>query len=85
MYVWRAQHAQDADERRQMQKAADMAFRQAYALCPYSPEAIFRYTNFLIEFNRPDDAFLIAKTSLRLDPNNSQLQQLVESVRKQAD
>jgi hypothetical protein len=85
MYAWRAEHARNDDERNQMQKAADLAFMQAYALCPYSPEAIFRYTDFLIKIKRPDDALLIVKTSLRLDPDNPQLQELIKSVRKQVE
>jgi hypothetical protein len=85
MYVWRAEHARDDDERSQMQRAVDLAFRQAYALCPYSPEVIFRYTDFLIKIKRPDDAFLIVKTSLRLDPNNPQLQELIKKVKKLTD
>jgi hypothetical protein len=85
MYVWRAEHARDDEERNRMRQAADLAFRQAYALCPHLPEAVFRYANFLMEFNRPDDAFLIARTSLRLDPNNAQLHQLIESIRKRID
>jgi hypothetical protein len=82
MYAWRAKRAQNIDEKIQMQQAADLAFRQAYALCPYSPEAIFRYTQLLMDLRRPDDAFLIIKTSLRLDPDNTQLQQLMQQVRK---
>jgi hypothetical protein len=85
MYAWRAEHARDDDERSRMQRAADLAFRQAYAICPYSPEAIFRYVDFLSKMKRPDDAFLIAKTSLRLEPNDPQFQQLVEQVRKQSE
>ncbi len=85
MYAWRAEHARDNYERNQARQAADLAFRQAYALCPYSPEAIYRYTNFLLEFKRPDDAFLIAKASLRLNPNDTQLQKLIEMVRKQTE
>lgn len=82
LYVWRAAHARNTDEKSQMQRAADLAFRQAYALCPYSPEAIFRYTGFLVELKRPDDAFLLVKTSLRQDPDNAQLKQLIQQVRK---
>ncbi len=81
MYAWRAEHARDTDERSQMREAADLAFRQAYALCPHSPEAIFRYSEFLVEYKRPDDAFLLAKTSLRLDPDNVQLQDLIKWIR----
>lgn len=81
LYVWRAAHARNTDEKNQMQHAADLAFRQAYALCPSSPEAIFRYASFLLELKRPDDAFLLVKTSLRQDPGNAQLQQLIQSVK----
>src|SRR5882724_4727660 len=79
LYIWRAEHARDAGEKSEAQRAADLALRQAYALCPYSPEALFRYTKLLTDLNRPDDAFLAAKTSLRLDPNNASVQELVRS------
>jgi tetratricopeptide (TPR) repeat protein len=62
-------------------KAADLAFRQAFALCPYSPEAVFRYTQFLLQFNRMDDATLIAETSVKLDPQNNQLRGLLENLK----
>ena len=62
--------------------AADLAFRQSYAICPYSPEAIYRYINLLLAHNRADDAVLIAKTSLRLDPDNDQLQSLLSQLMK---
>ena len=86
LYAWRAEHAQTADERSRMYLAADLAFRQGYAICPYSPEAIYRYVNLLLGRKRTDDAVLIAKTSLHLDPDNQQLKdllsQLVEYQRK---
>jgi hypothetical protein len=86
LYAWRAGHAQSADERTRMYQAADLAFRQGYAICPYSPEAIYRYVNLLLERKRTDDAVLIAKTSLHLDPDSPQLKdllsQLVEYQRK---
>ena len=80
MYVWRMEHAQDADERERMYHAADLALRQSYAICPYSPEAIYRYVNFLQSRQRPGDAIVIAKTSLHLDPENQQLQSLVSQL-----
>jgi hypothetical protein len=82
LYVWRAEQARDADERSRMEKAASLAFRQAYALCPYSPEAVFRFTKQLTNLKRQEDAFLIGKTSLRLDPDNASLQGLVRSLNK---
>lgn len=69
LYVWRSENATDTEEKRQFQANADLAFRQAYALCPYSPEVVFRYANLLLNVNRKDDAILIVKTSLRLTPD----------------
>ncbi|MGH9638002.1 MAG: hypothetical protein ACRD72_24450, partial [Candidatus Angelobacter sp.] len=60
---------------------ADLAFCQAFAICPYSPEAIYKYTMFLVKCKRADDAFLLVKTSLRLDPDNSQLRDLIKWIR----
>src|ERR1017187_6198075 len=80
LYAWRAEHAQTADERSRMYLAADLAFRQGYAICPYSPEAIYRYVNLLLGRKRTDDAVLIAKTSLHLDPDNQQLKDLLSQL-----
>ncbi len=82
LYVWRAQNTRDDDERQRMYLAADLAFRQGYAICPYSPEALYRYVNLLLARNRTDDAILIAKTSLRLDPDNEQVQGLLSQLMK---
>jgi hypothetical protein len=82
LYVWRAQNARDADEKRQAENAADLAFRQAYALCPYSPEALFRYTSLLLQVNRTDDAIMAAKTSLRFDPDSISFQELLRSLHR---
>ncbi len=61
-----------------MLKEADFAFRQAFAFCPYSPEAVFRYVQLLLQTRRFDDALLIAETCLKLDPYNGQVRGLVE-------
>jgi hypothetical protein len=82
LYVWRAEHARDSGERGQSQKAAELALRQAFALCPHSPESIYRYTKFLSDLNRPDDAFLAAKTALRIAPEEDYLQHLVQTLNK---
>jgi hypothetical protein len=63
LYAWRAQHAADAGEKKRMNDAADLAFLQAWALCPYSPEVIFRYVNLLLSENRGADALLVAETA----------------------
>jgi tetratricopeptide (TPR) repeat protein len=62
-------------------KEADFAFRQAFAICPYSPEAVFRYTQLLLQINRMDDAVLIAETCLKLDPHNEQVHGLLENLK----
>jgi hypothetical protein len=80
LYKWRAEHARDAEERKRMYEAADFAYRQAYALCPISPEASYNYISLLANHNRYDDAILIAKTSLHLDPDNRQLQDLLSKL-----
>jgi len=45
LYAWRATHAKNDTDRNDMRKNAEFAFRQAFALCPYSPEAVFCYTS----------------------------------------
>lgn len=82
VYVWRAEHAKDADERIRMYQAADLAFRQSYAMYPGSPEVIWGYVNLLVSHRRYDDAFLLAKTSLHLDPDNQRLKGLLFELMK---
>ena len=66
LYAWRAQHAADAPEKERMNEAADYAFRQAFALCPYSPEAVFRYVNLLLSEHRLADAITVAETAAQM-------------------
>jgi hypothetical protein len=59
LYAWHAENdAADADKER-MADAADFAFRQAIALCPYSTETAARYTKFLKQQHREADATLV--------------------------
>jgi cytochrome c-type biogenesis protein CcmH/NrfG len=83
LYNWRIAAAKPGSpERQRMIKEADFAFRQAYALCPYSPEALFRYVNLLLspEVQRVDDALLLAKTSQKLDPFNTSFLDLIHRL-----
>ena len=66
--------------RERMIKETDFAFRQAFAFCPYSPEAVFRYCQLLISLNRLEDAYLIAETCRKLDPYNAQVVDLVNRL-----
>ncbi len=81
MYDWRATNAKSPGEKERMTKEADFAFRQAFALCPTSPEAVFRYTTLLVRSGRGEDARLLAETSLKLEPENAQVKGLLENLK----
>ena len=73
-------------EVRRIYKEADFTFKQAFAFCPYSPEAVFRYINLLVQPPAPiaprlDDALLIAETAQKLDPYNGQIAGLIANLR----
>jgi len=87
VYAWRLS-GQCPEEYRQktpasteaLRRETDFSFKQSFAYCPYSPEAVFRYINFLLQYGRTDDAFLIAQTCQKLDPNNDQVKGLVKQL-----
>ena len=89
MYAWRVDPRICPPEFRQKTAASqaaliretDFAFKQAFAFCPYSPEAVFRYINFLLGQGRFDDAIIIAETCKKMDPFNSQVAQTVEQLK----
>jgi thioredoxin-like negative regulator of GroEL len=68
-------------ERQRIIKEADFAFKQAFAYCPYSPEAVYRYINLLAMVNRYADALIVAETCLKLDPGNGPIKGLVNNLR----
>ena len=82
LYAWRAQHATGAAEKQRMDDAADFAFKQAFALCPSSPEAVYHYVEFLVNQKRQPDALLIAETASRLEPSDNQFKSLVLKLRQ---
>ncbi len=80
VYAWRAANAKTKNEKERMERAADFVFRQALALCPYSPEAVYRYVQLLVGQSRMSDAILVASTCLKLDPTNPQMQTLLKQL-----
>jgi beta-lactamase regulating signal transducer with metallopeptidase domain len=86
LYAWRLNHAADPADKERMAREADFAFRQAWALCPYSPEAVFRYVNFLLEQKRVADALLVAETAAQMPAmqgrDGAQMRTLVEQLKK---
>jgi tetratricopeptide (TPR) repeat protein len=90
IYAWRLSPVAPAEYRpksdtefRRLLKETDFAFRQAFAFCPYSPEAVFRYCQLLLspQVQRFDDALIVAETCLKLDPYNGQVRGLVETIK----
>ena len=61
IFAWRAKMAKDEVERMRMARAADFAFRQAWAMRPCSSIA-YSYANFLLSQVRFDDAILLMET-----------------------
>lgn len=90
IYAWRCFPTTCPAEYRQKTPASqealiretDFAFKQSFAFCPYSPEAVYRYVNFLLQLNRLDDAAIVAKTCQKLDPFNDQIVGLVDQLNK---
>jgi len=94
MYYWRMSPGCPAEYKQKtaagqaaLVRETEFAFKQAFAFCPYSPEAVFRYVNFMLQMaggeesaGHPDkavhyfeDAILILKTCQKLDPDNTSL------------
>jgi len=79
VYSWRVSQSKSTAEQQRMLKEADFALRQAFAYCPYSPEAVFRYTTLLATFGRLDDALLVTETCLKFDRENGNIRSWVTS------
>ena len=101
MYYWRMS-PQCPPEYRQKTAASqaaliretEFAFKQAFAFCPYSPEAVYRYVNFLLQMAQTeemaghldragkyfDDAIVVGQTCQKLDPYNQQITDLIKTV-----
>jgi tetratricopeptide (TPR) repeat protein len=71
-----------SQEQRRMFREAEYAYKQAFVYCPFSPEAVFHFISLLAQpqVGRYDDALLIAKTALKLDPENGSLAGLVKQL-----
>jgi thioredoxin-like negative regulator of GroEL len=82
VYYWRAQNSRVPTEHARVLKEAEFAFKQSFAYCPFSPEAVFKYVTLLVTVGRAADADLVVKTSLLWDPENLGLQALAENVRQ---
>jgi tetratricopeptide (TPR) repeat protein len=84
IYQWRArpQNSASPAERVRVTKEAEFAFKQAFAFCPYSPEAVFHFMDLLLNANRIDDAIMVLKTCHDLDPYNDQINSWIDQLEK---
>src|SRR5206468_2655649 len=71
VYNWRLNNSKSPQERERMKKEADFAFRQAFAICPTSPEVLFRYVNLLLSEKRIDEALWIGEAARKASPENN--------------
>lgn len=70
-------------QRARLTREAEFAWKQSFAFCPYSPEAVFKYASLLLNIpGRLADARLITETALELDPNNDQFRYLHDQIDK---
>lgn len=88
LYQWRARQTTDPVEKQRMNDAADFAFRQAFTLCPYSPEVVVSYIALLINENRKADALLMAETAAALpqmkDENGGNIRDIINQLKRNA-
>jgi tetratricopeptide (TPR) repeat protein len=69
-------------EREAVYREADFTLLQAFAFGPQSPEAVSRYAQLLWQFNRVDDAILVAETALVIDPHNGYVAGLLDNLKR---
>lgn len=82
MYWWRATNARTAEEREWMTDEAGFAYRQAFAMCPYSPEATYHLVQVLTAMDQLGDALRLAETARMLEPENEYFQSLVSQLKQ---
>jgi tetratricopeptide (TPR) repeat protein len=82
VYNWRIANSKSPEEQQRMIQEADFAFRQSFAFCPDCPEAIYRYVNLLVQLGRIDDALLVVRTAVRLNPKDAQHQNIIAELER---
>ncbi|HTG45867.1 MAG TPA: DUF2723 domain-containing protein, partial [Verrucomicrobiae bacterium] len=80
VYFWRVQTSRNQAENSRCLKEAEFAFKQAFAYCPYSPEAVYKYVTLLVNLGRAADADLVVKTCMKFDPDNPAMEALARNI-----
>jgi tetratricopeptide (TPR) repeat protein len=82
IYQWRSHNSHSAAENARVSREAEFALKQAFAYCPFSPEAVFHLMNQLLGENRIDDSLLVLKTCHKLDPYNGQISDWITQLER---
>jgi len=82
IYQWRANNSHSPAEHARTLKEAEFALKQAFAYCPYSPEAVFHLLNLFLAAGRMDDALMILETCHGLDPYNDQINEWITRIKE---
>ena len=85
LYSWRAAHAKSTSERRQMEREAELACKQAYLFYPQSPETAWRYAMLLIHEHRLEDAQKFLAAARKLNPDEESLKSLARYAGQMAE
>ena len=81
LYVERMKYAAPGSaELERLTREAEFAYKQAFAFCPYSPEAVFRFAQLLLNEGRAAEAYLVARTCQKFDPENPHVADLVRQL-----
>lgn len=80
LYFFRLGRSRTSGENTRVLKEAEFAFKQAFAFCPYSPEAVFKYVNLLVNLGRPEEAEKVVETCLKFDPDNQSMRGLLANI-----
>jgi tetratricopeptide (TPR) repeat protein len=80
IYQWRSNNSHNQAEHERVLKEAEFALKQAFAYCPYSPETVSHLMTLLLNANRVQDALLILKTCLKLDPYNGMIADWIQQL-----
>lgn len=80
LYWWRANSTTSAEEQQLLLREAEFSAKQAYALCPFSPEALYKLVNMLVLQGRFDESINLIMTSMMFDSENDGLKDLLAQV-----
>jgi hypothetical protein len=68
LYQWRSTQGRDKEQSNALSREADLAHRQAIALCPYNVEVVRKYVDYLLGQHRTNDAKTLIQTTFKIEP-----------------